>query len=171
MNTIRKILIGFFKLLEFFALLCMIIMILVVFIEVIKRYLFGTGYNWSQEISTLLMVWFGFAGIAIGVIEKIHMSIELFTMKLPKKIIKLLERINAILISIFGCFMIYYGLIIMNITKTSTLPATKWPSAVLYFILPFSGTLVFINGVLLIFNKAEKFILQVNQKSEQEIKQ
>ena len=36
----------------------------------------------------------------------------------------------------------------LNMTKLSTMPATKLPSAVLYIILPLSGILVLLNAVL-----------------------
>lgn len=158
MNAIKKIFAVCFKVFELLAVACMIVMVVVVFIEVIKRYFFATGYRWSQEISTLMMVWFGFAGIAIDVLEKRHMSIELFTMKLPPNALSILERFNYLIITVFGICMVYYGIIIMNFTKLSTLPATKWPSSTLYFILPLTGVFIALNGLILFFGKDTDFL-------------
>lgn len=137
-----------FKLLEWFAIICMVILTIIVFIDVILRYIFKQGFPWTQEVATLMLVWFSFIGMAIGVLEKIHISIEMFTSKLPDKAIAALESFNHILIAIFGGAMVYFGAIIMDMTKLSTMPATKLPSSVLYIILPLSGVLVLLNAVL-----------------------
>lgn len=155
MNSIKKAFHMLFKLLEWFAMLCMVIMVTVVFIEVVKRYIFKQGFSWSQEVSTTMMVWFAFIGIAIGVLEKIHMSIEMFTMKLPKRVIGIIDAIDYLLIASFGGLMVFFGIQIMQITKTATLPATKLPSAVLYIILPLSGILIVLNGCIVALRKGK----------------
>ena len=136
-----------FKALEWFAMLCMVALTVIVFIDVVLRYIFNQGFAWTQEMATLMLVWFSLIGMAIGVLEKIHISIEMFTAKLPAKAISVLDSINHILIAAFGGAMIYYGAIIMT--------ATKLPSAVLYVILPLSGLLVLLNA-LLVAAKKEK---------------
>ena len=148
MNFLRKLCRIVFKALEWFAMICMVILTCIVFTDVILRYIFKQGFAWTQEIATLMLVWFSLIGMAIGVLEKIHISIEMFTAKLPAKVISLLESLNHLLIAAFGGLMVYFGTLIMNMTKMSTMPATKMPSAVLYIILPLSGILVLLNAVL-----------------------
>lgn len=156
-----------FKALEWFAMICMVILTVIVFIDVVLRYIFNQGFAWTQEVATLMLVWFSLIGMAIGVLEKIHISIEMFTAKLPAKAISVLDSINHILIAAFGGTMIYYGIVIMNMTKRSTMPATKLPSAVLYVILPLSGLLVLLNA-LLVAAKKEKNVStgEVNEKED-----
>jgi TRAP-type C4-dicarboxylate transport system permease small subunit len=115
--------------------------------------------KWSDEISTLMMVWFGFLGIAIGILERMHISIEVFTMKLPEKVIDIIIRAGYIPIAGFGVLMVYYGIQIMSVTKNSTMPATQWPSSILYILLPISGVLVIVNSILVVFN-LDKMILR-----------
>lgn len=158
MRAARKAFQLLFKALEWFAIICMVILTIIVFIDVILRYIFKQGFSWTQEVATLMLVWFSLIGMAIGVLEKIHISIEMFTSKLPKKAISVLDSINHILIAIFGGFMVYYGFLIMNMTKLSTLPATKMPSAVLYVILPLSGILVLLNAVLVAAKRDAKIL-------------
>ena len=145
-----------FDLLQYFAMTCMTVMVIIVFAQVVMRKIFGGGFSWADEVSTLMMVWFGFIGIAIGVLERIHMCLEVFTMKLPQKVINIIERVDYFLISIFGGLMVYYGIFIMNVTKMSTMPATKLPSAVLYVILPISGILIFLHGLFITLGIDEK---------------
>ena len=156
MSILRKACRALFKALEWFAIICMVVLTIIVFMDVILRYIFKQGFSWTQEVATLMLVWFSLIGMAIGVLERIHISIEMFTAKLPEKAIQVLECIDHILIAVFGGAMVYYGLLIMNMTKLSTLPATKMPSSVLYVILPLSGLLVLINAILVAANQDKK---------------
>ena len=156
MNILRKACRFLFKALEWFAMICMVILTVIVFTDVVLRYIFKQGFSWTQEVATLMLVWFSLIGMAIGVLERIHISIEMFTAKLPEKAIQVLECIDHILIAVFGGAMVYYGLLIMNMTKLSTLPATKMLSSVLYVILPLSGLLVLINAILVASNQDKK---------------
>lgn len=148
MNFLRKACRVLFKALEWFAMICMVVLTVIVFTDVILRYIFKQGFSWTQEIATLMLVWFSLIGMAIGVLEKIHISIEMFTAKLSAKAISVLESFDHILIAVFGSLMVYFGLMIMNMTKLSTMPATKMPSSVLYVILPLSGLLILLNAIL-----------------------
>lgn len=156
-----------FKALEWFAMICMVVLTVIVFLDVVLRYIFNQGFAWTQEMATLMLAWFSFIGMAIGVLEKIHINIEMFTAKLPAKAISVLDSVDHILIAAFGGAMVYYGVKIMDVTKSSTMPATKLPSAVLYIILPLSGLLVLINA-LLVAAKKEKMVSndQLNEKED-----
>lgn len=167
MAFLRKAFRGLFKALEWFAMICMVVLTVVVFCDVVLRYIFKQGFSWTQEIATLMLVWFSLIGMAIGVLEKIHISIEMFTSHLPEKVISIIESIDHVLIAVFGGVMLYYGIVIMQMTKSSTLPATKMPSAVLYVILPISGLLILLNA-LLVAAKQEKKIFNKDETSGKE---
>lgn len=153
MSVLKKIYSAFSAFLEWFAMCALIAMTIIVFFDVVLRYFFKHGFSWTQEISTLLFVWFSLIGMAIGVKERIHINIEIFTKKLSAKAIRILEGIDHLLITAFGCAMVYYGGVIMKMTSQSTLPATKLPSAVLYLILPLSGALIVLNAIIVTARK------------------
>lgn len=156
-----------FHALEWLAMICLVVMTVVVFFDVILRYIFNQGMPWTQEIATLLLVWFSLIGMAIGVGEKIHISIEMFTMKCSPKVISILESINHVLIAVYGIMMLVYGLQIMNVTKNTTMPATKMPSSVLYIILPLSGILVFLNAAI-VAAKKDRVLLAGNDAAKED---
>jgi TRAP-type C4-dicarboxylate transport system permease small subunit len=162
----KKIFNIIFHALEWLAMISLVVMTGVVFFDVILRYIFNQGMPWTQEIATLLLVWFSLIGMAIGVGEKIHISIEMFTMKWSKKVIGILETIDHLLIAGIGVMMLVYGLQIMNVTKNSTMPATKMPSAVLYIILPLAGVLVFLNALIVAAKKDKQLIGGAGKEDE-----
>jgi TRAP-type C4-dicarboxylate transport system permease small subunit len=158
MAVLRKIFLLFFRLLENLAAFFMVVMVLIVFFNVLQRNILHSSQKWTDEISTLMMVWFGFLGIAIGVLERIHISIEVFTMKLPQRIIDVIVRAGYVFVAVFGALMIRYGAQIMSVTQNSTMPATKWPSSVLFVVLPVAGILVVLNSLLVVFNMDKAII-------------
>lgn len=166
MDVIRKGFLLLFKALEWFAMVCMVVLTAIVFTDVILRYIFKQGFSWTQEVATLMMVWFSLVGMAIGVLEKIHISIEMFTSRLPEKALAALESVNHLLIAAFGALMVYFGLQIMNMTKLSTMPATKLPSSVLYVILPLAGILVLLNGLLVAARQDKKILKKDDGEGE-----
>ena len=107
MAFLRKAFRGLFKALEWFAMICMVVLTVVVFCDVVLRYIFKQGFSWTQEIATLMLVWFSLIGMAIGVLEKIHISIEMFTSHLPEKVISIIESIDHVLIAVFGGVMLF----------------------------------------------------------------
>src|SRR3954453_21597511 len=79
MNVIKKIGLIIDKVFEKVTLLSLVALILVVTIQVMTRKLFNFVFFWSEEITLLLLVWFAFMAIAIGVREYIHLGIDSFT--------------------------------------------------------------------------------------------
>lgn len=168
MEFFRKLCRVLFKALEWFAMICMVVLTVIVFADVIMRYIFKQGFAWSQEVATLMMVWFSLIGMAIGVLEKIHISIEMFTAKLSPRALSVLESIDHLLIAAFGGLMVYFGIQIMVMTKLSTMPATKLPTSVLYVILPLSGILVVLNAILVAAKQDRKIFPETNSPEKED---
>lgn len=160
MSVLHKVCRIIFQALEWFAMICMVVLTCIVFTDVVLRYIFKQGFSWTQEIASLMLVWFSLIGMGIGVLERIHINIEMFTAKFSQKWIEILDSINYLLIAAFGGLMVYFGILIMNTTKMSTMPATKLPSAVIYVILPLSGILVLLNAILVAAKQDKKIFLE-----------
>ena len=55
MSALRKGFRFLFQALEWFAMICMVILTIIVFIDVILRYIFKQGFPWTQEVATLML--------------------------------------------------------------------------------------------------------------------
>ncbi len=148
----------------------LIAMVLITFAQVISRKVFSTSIRWSEEVPIILMIWFGFISMAIGVKERLHISIEVFYNLFPKKMKRALMIIIDILIACVGLAMLYYGGMLAMKTMSSTMPATKMPTGFVYIILPISGFFIFVESV---FNVKEdinvKDIDKLDAKNETEV--
>ena len=149
MKGIKKAIDAIYLFLTYFGIITVLAMILIVAFNVFSRLIFNKTLGWGEEVSLILMVWFSMIGLALGVKMKLHISIEIFTMKLSDKIKKnVIDRISHVCSLILGIVMLYFGIKLVKNGMTSTLPGTQLPTSVEYIFVPISGFLIYINSIL-----------------------
>ncbi|MEI4768654.1 TRAP transporter small permease [Psychrobacillus sp. FJAT-51614] len=137
---------------EKLTLLSLILLVVIVTLQVITRYFFNFVFFWSEEITLLLLVWFGFMGIAIGFREYIHLGIDTFTNLFPKIFNKVLDKVILAVVFSFGIYLVVQGWQFTVLMFDSTLPATKLPSSITYIIMPITGFMICLYALLQLFN-------------------
>ena len=60
---------GYFHLLKFLIVVCLALMVILVFGNVVLRYVFNSGITMSEELSRWLMVWLTFLGAIVALRE------------------------------------------------------------------------------------------------------
>ncbi|WP_077609298.1 TRAP transporter small permease [Clostridium sp. Marseille-P2415] len=120
----------------------LVVIVFVVSAQVFSRKFLGRSIRWSEEVALLLMVWMAFISMAIGVEKGLHISISMFFDKFPKPVRLVISKATDVLMIVFGCAMMNYGMALIRTTAKSTLPATKWPSCTLYVMIPVSGLFI-----------------------------
>src|SRR5690554_4740146 len=132
------------KFIELICLVALTLMLIVVVIQVVSRIAIKTSPRWCEEVASVLMAWFTFLGVAIGVHEGIHMAIEVIVNRFPKNLRKAFEIGGQVLMGYFGFSLLYYGGRLVYETRLSTLPATKWPAFMPYLMTPLAGLSILI---------------------------
>jgi TRAP-type C4-dicarboxylate transport system permease small subunit len=80
------------------------VMVVLAFLQVVLRNLFGTGFNWGDPLVRQMVMWVGFTGAAIAASNDRHISIDALTRFIgerPRHAIK--TATNA-----FGAVVCYY---------------------------------------------------------------
>lgn len=129
--------------------LALAVMVVLVFGNVVLRYLFNSGITWSEEMSRYLFIWLTFLG-AIGAFKnKEHLGVDMLIKRLPTKMKKVVIVISDLLI-LFVLFLVLDGSWKMTmINIDSKAPATGLPLAFVYG----TGILVSISmGLMTIYN-------------------
>jgi TRAP-type C4-dicarboxylate transport system permease small subunit len=140
------------------ALLCA--MVLIIFVNVVLRYLFDSGLGWSEEISLLIAVWFSFIAMAIGVKQRLHIHINLLPAgRIPPRLDALLWRLRDVVVLALGLVFLRWGPVLVSFTMRSILPASGLRAGWLYLIVP-------VCAVLLIY-EAVTDLLGVDTRDEQ----
>lgn len=148
---VKKVIHFFESIFEKLGMLFLGSMTVIITYQVICRYFFDRTPSWSEEVSLLLMVWMGFIGLALGVIKGVHIGIEFFISVLPEKMQKIIILFDDLLVGLFGASLLFYGYELVQKTMSSKLPATGWPAATLYGLVPFSGFLIILFVIYKIF--------------------
>ncbi|MEC5399719.1 TRAP transporter small permease [Uliginosibacterium sp. H1] len=60
------------------------LMVLLVFAQVVARYVFNSSFDWADELSRLAFVWSVFLAIAMAVRERLHIGMEILTSRIPE---------------------------------------------------------------------------------------
>ena len=128
------------------------IMVVIVFSQVVCRYVFKFTPRWSEETSIICMIWISMLGLALGVRRNIHLAITEVVNLFPKTLRRFIYCFDEVAMIVFGVTITIYGAELSSVTMSSTLPATQLPSGVLYAILPIMGVLVTIFSVINLFN-------------------
>ncbi len=141
-----------YKILCQYSKVVLVVIVVVVSAQVFSRKVLNQSIRWSEEVALLLMVWMAFISLAIGIEKKLHIAIGLFFDRFPRKVQYIIEKATNILIMVFGLVLFYYGIKLMQFTSSSTLPATKWPAATLYAMIPVSGIFIAYFSIIELFN-------------------
>lgn len=86
------------------------LMVLVIFGQVIMRYVFNNSLSWSEELGKFLFVWISWIGISIGAKRKEHIKITMFVDKCSPKNALICEILSEIIVFGICAVTAYYGI-------------------------------------------------------------
>lgn len=103
----------------------MLVLGLILFYEVIMRYIFNAPTSWAQEVSIYLFMWTMFAGAAYTLEQGKHVNIDLLISHLSPAARRRLEILTGALGLIFSLVVTYQGYeMVMAALKYHKLSAT-----------------------------------------------
>lgn len=93
---------------EAFMIVALAGMTLLTFVQVVLRYVFGTGLVWSLEVTTYLFAWLVLIGMSYGVRTQAHIAVDLLTSRLPPRAARGVAVV-AFVCSLAYCALMIYG--------------------------------------------------------------
>jgi len=126
------------------------VQVVVVFSEVVSRYVFNSPFFWSGEMARYIQVWMILLASTIAVRKNTHLSVDFLTYKLNFRYKKIL-KIVAILVVMFYIFIvIIYGwkLVLTLFRFGQTSPALLIPMYLIYLAIPVTGLLMFLEALI-----------------------
>jgi C4-dicarboxylate transporter DctQ subunit len=93
---------------EAFMVVALTAMTLLTFVQVVLRYLFGTGLVWSLEATTYLFAWLVLIGMSYGVRTEAHIAVDLLTRRLSPRVARGVAVV-ALAASLAYCALMMYG--------------------------------------------------------------
>lgn len=113
------------------------IMIILLFIQVISRYVFNNALSFTEEISLMLFIIFVYLGSSLAIKKRKHLRITILVNKLTPRAQKIIEIISNV------CFAVALAaagkgmMLVTNTLKKSNMqtPVTKIPKYLVYGII------------------------------------
>lgn len=138
-------------------------MTLLVFVEVVLRFAFGTGLLWAQELTLHLSAWMVLFGASYGIKVGSHIGVDALVKILPEKVRKIVGGISVAACIVYCGFFakgawVYLAKIYSISLEMEDLPVPKWIAHSILFI---GMIMIGIRLVILLVNiftgKAEGF--------------
>lgn len=120
----------------------LVLTVVLVFGDVLLRYLFASSLGWSEELLRYLLVWMTFLGSYLAVKGGDHLSIQLFFRWFPARLQPGLTAVADASVLIF--FAVFIALSMQYTAKffTDPSPVLQIPMGLIYAIMPIAGLLI-----------------------------
>lgn len=130
------------KLMEYFCIILMIAMTLLVTWQVFTRYVLNNPSTISEVLARYLFVWLVVAAAAYVFGKREHMCIEYLKDKLPNQVRNVVEILIEVITLIFAGVVMLKGGWSMAIAQMIQIDATlKIPMGIIYSIIPIGGAI------------------------------
>lgn len=112
----------------------MSLMTLLIFIQVIMRYVFSASLSWSEELARYLFIWLIYLGISYGCKIMKHIKIDAALMLFPKKIRPVIMIVGDVIFFAFAIYITVTGFQLcgMQIQLSKSSPAMQLPLQYVY---------------------------------------
>ena len=149
METLHKIRKGMNTVVSTICIILFAVMVIVGTYQIITRFVFNNPSTISEELLTYTFAWMAIFSSAYVFGKRDHMRMTFVADKLPKEQRKILEIVIELLIIAFAVIvLIYGGFTIMGLTMTQKTASLGVMMGVIYAVVPISGILIAIYGVL-----------------------
>ena len=120
--------------------------------QVVLRYVFSTGIDWSEEVTIYAAVWATFIGAAAGLRLNSHLIVDALVMLVPVRLAGVLAKSGLVVTCLFGCaFAWYSGSLVVRTEQLGQLtPALQVPMWIVYLVMPLAGLSLALRAVLLL---------------------
>lgn len=156
MNKYSKILDAVMEVLKWICGICLCIVFLFSFINIVTRNIFLVSWLFIPGIIKTAFLWMVFCGIAVLYRLSGHLKMDFFSDKFSKKTGRIFEMIFILLEIILFVIFVIFGLKISNVRMHINFDTWRFPTGYAFLALP-------VNSFIMLFFTFEK-ILKIKEK-------
>ena len=124
------------------------IQVLVVFSQVIWRFIFNNPFPWSEELARYLQVWIILLTSTVCIQKSKHLAIDYLTHRLSFKLQRLFKIISMVGITSYILVVIIFGIQFIVLVGAQKTPALQVPIGIIYFAFPIAGIHMFFESLI-----------------------
>ncbi|MGC3963878.1 MAG: TRAP transporter small permease [Rhodocyclaceae bacterium] len=121
-TTWRALSNGFYRFLEAILVICMVVMFVLVFGNVIMRFFFNSGFDIAEELPRFMFVLMTFLGATVAMRDRTHISVSIVLSRLSIPARRVCWGICQVLILICACYMLYGSYLQHEIVRETRSP-------------------------------------------------
>jgi len=130
---------------RWFIVALMAAMAVLVFVNVVSRYVFNYSIIWVEELTRYMMVWVGFIGSGLVLRYGAHIAVDVFQDLLPTRAAQALRAsVVAVLATAFGA-MTWLGFQYVRFAWGQETPVLNWNFGLVYLAIPIGSALMLVH--------------------------
>lgn len=126
---------------------------IIVFVQVVRRYVFGSVFKWAEEVAIFSVIWITFMASVLCLRDGEHTRIEVFINLFPHRIRKWIEIFDYLVCFGFMMLLCYHSIELLKINGAFRTAASNIPMFVVYSSIMVSGILMIPYFCVLIYQK------------------
>lgn len=123
-------------------------MAVLVFANVVARYLFDFSVIWVEELTQVQMIWVAYLGAGLALREGRHVAVDTLQDLLPVALRRLLRQLISIALALFLLVLFVLGLQIVAFTWTQETPVLGISAGVPYLAVPLGAAALLLHLLL-----------------------
>ena len=135
-------------LIEWWAVLLLVLMVVLVILGVFFRYVLGSSLVWYDEFASYLLVWLTFSGTVVASYRHRHIGFEVVVDRLQPGTRRIVDFVAESFVLLFQGVLLYYGWLLTRKMGDETAVSLVWVKmSWIYSVLPIAGGLMFLISV------------------------
>ena len=142
--------------------------VVVVFSQVVSRFVFNAPFSWSEELARYLQVWLILLAAAAVLRKGLHLAVDYAVHALPAPAKRFLRIVNLGFIIFFLTVVMISGSMLIAATLSQKTPALQMPMWLVYLALPVGGFLMLLEAIALLLQETSAGGTKVEMASTKE---
>jgi TRAP-type C4-dicarboxylate transport system permease small subunit len=127
-----------------FTYVLIVFLTIVLFVQIVNRYVFQASFVWLEEIARISFVWLIYFSVASAARENRHIRVGLIDLFVPASVVRFLDYLADALVIVFNLVILWLGI---ELVRSSYLydersPVTDIPMGLIYAVIPFCFALM-----------------------------
>jgi TRAP-type C4-dicarboxylate transport system permease small subunit len=157
-KTLNAILLPLHKLIRMLMIISFLLMVILIFIQIIYRYVLVRAIPWAEEAARFSFVYATFLGASVAAKNNAHTNVSFLIDRLTinyTKYANMLTISSYVLIIIFLSVLTFYGLRISSLVIKQTSPALQMPMVYAYLAMPIGTFMMVLSYIAALLEKIE----------------
>ncbi len=122
----------------------LVLLTVLLFTQILNRYVFKTSIAWMEEICRLSFVWLIYFSVAIAAKEGRHIRVNIVDLFLPPRALTIITYIADAFWIIFNILLTYFGILLVKSTFEFEFraPVTNLHMGIVFAVIPFCFALM-----------------------------